>query len=163
MSQTNIFNPFEFDETEKEAFGRDGHFLLPGILTSETCKQLTRSLALIQPFRESKDPQLRHHSGHAAEYDSYLASLIAHPQMPYTEALINSAPLLSNPPHTRLTAIPGLPPNLLNVPDGCRFHARCPYVQDKCTTDLPDLITGDNPGHSYACWHPIANGRARHD
>ena len=81
MNQTNIFNPFEFDETEKEAFDRDGHFLLPGILTSETCKQLTRSLALIQPFRESKDPQLRHHSGHAAEYDSYLASLIAHPQM----------------------------------------------------------------------------------
>ena len=81
MSQTNLFNPFEFDETEKEAFDRDGHFLLPGILTSETCKQLTRSLALIQPFRESKDPKLRHHSGHAAEYDSYLASLIAHPQM----------------------------------------------------------------------------------
>ena len=89
--------------------------------------------------------------------------LIAHPQMPYTEALINSTPLLSDPPHTRLNAIPGLPPNLLNVPEGCRFHARCPYVQDKCTTDLPDLITGDNPGHSYACWHPIANGRARHD
>ena len=89
--------------------------------------------------------------------------LIAHPQMPYTAALINSAPLLSDPPHTRLNAIPGLPPDLLNVPDGCRFHARCPYVQDKCTTDLPDLITGDNQGHSYACWHPIANVRARHD
>ena len=51
MSQTNIFNPFEFDEKAKEAFGRDGHFLLPGILTSETCKQLTRSLALMQPLR----------------------------------------------------------------------------------------------------------------
>ena len=41
--------------------------------------------------------------------------LIAHPRMPYTEALMNSAPLLSDPPHTRLNAIPGLPPNLLNV------------------------------------------------
>ena len=45
MSQTNIFDPFEFGETEKKALDRNGHFLLPGILTSETCKQLTRSLA----------------------------------------------------------------------------------------------------------------------
>ena len=81
MNRTDIFYPFEFGETEKKALDRDGHFFLPGILTSETCKQLTRSLARIQPLRESTDPQLRHHSGHAAEYDSYLTSLIAHPQM----------------------------------------------------------------------------------
>jgi peptide/nickel transport system ATP-binding protein len=81
--------------------------------------------------------------------------LIARPRMPYTEALMKSAPLLSDPPHTRLQAIPGLPPNLLNVPDGCRFHARCPYVQDKCKTELPELSADDNPAHSFACWYPL--------
>ena len=85
--------------------------------------------------------------------------LIAHPRMPYTEALMNSAPRLSDPPHTRLNAIPGLPPNLLDLPDGCRFHARCPYGGEKCATDLPQLTAEDNPGHRFACWHPIANGR----
>jgi peptide/nickel transport system ATP-binding protein len=84
--------------------------------------------------------------------------LIAHPRMPYTEALMNSAPLLADPPHTRLQAIPGLPPNLLSVPDGCRFHARCPYVQDKCKIDLPELTSDDNPDHNFACWYPLANG-----
>ncbi|MDP7600783.1 MAG: ABC transporter ATP-binding protein, partial [Rhodospirillales bacterium] len=86
--------------------------------------------------------------------------LIAHPHMPYTEALMNSAPALSDPPHTRLNAIPGLPPNLLDVPPGCRFHARCPYVQDKCKVDMPELLVEDNSEHSFACWHPLANGKA---
>ena len=86
--------------------------------------------------------------------------LIAHPRMPYTEALMNSAPALSDPPHTRLNAIPGLPPNLLDVPPGCRFHARCPNVQDKCKVDMPELLVEDNSEHSFACWHPLANGKA---
>ena len=81
MDQTPIFHPFTFGIAKKKALDRDGHFFLPSVLTADTCKQLTRALARIQPLRESKDPQQRHHSGHAAEYDSYLASLIAHPQM----------------------------------------------------------------------------------
>ncbi len=83
--------------------------------------------------------------------------LIANPRMPYTEALINSAPLLSDSPHTRLQAIPGLPPDLLNLPEGCRFQARCPYVQDKCKAATPELE--DDSEHSFACWRPIGDGR----
>ena len=79
--------------------------------------------------------------------------LISNPKMPYTEALIKSAPSLADPPHTRLEAIPGLPPNLLNVPDGCRFHERCGYVQDKCRSDMPSL-SGDS-GHTCRCWYPL--------
>ena len=81
MKQAPIFYPYKFGAAEKNALDRDGHFLLPGVLNLETCRQLTRSLARIQPLRESDDPQLRYHSGHAAEYDPYLASLIAHSQM----------------------------------------------------------------------------------
>jgi len=79
--------------------------------------------------------------------------LISNPKMPYTEALMKSAPSLADPPHTRLEAIPGLPPNLLNVPDGCRFHERCGYVQDKCRSDMPSL-SGDS-GHTCRCWYPL--------
>jgi len=85
--------------------------------------------------------------------------LVAHPRMPYTEALMNSSPLLSDPPHTRLNAIPGLPPNLLNVPPGCRLHARCPYVQDRCKTEMPELTSNGDARHTYACWHPIQTAR----
>lgn len=81
--------------------------------------------------------------------------LMNRPRMPYTEALMKSAPLLSDPPHTRLDAIPGLPPNLLNVPDGCRFHERCRYATDRCSKDLPSLQVDGASEHLYACWNPL--------
>jgi peptide/nickel transport system ATP-binding protein len=84
--------------------------------------------------------------------------LISRPRMPYTKALIDSAPLLSDPPHTRLRAIPGLPPNLLNVPDGCRFHARCFYARDECLNEMPELRSDDDPDHSFACLFPLNDG-----
>ena len=88
--------------------------------------------------------------------------LIANPRMPYTEALMKSAPQLSDPPHTRLDAIPGMPPNLLNVPEGCRFHERCPYVQDNCKAEQPILSSHESEDHLYACWHPLqARSEAR--
>ena len=81
--------------------------------------------------------------------------LLSRPRMPYTEALMKSAPLLSDPPHTRLDAIPGLPPNLLNVPQGCRFHERCRYAQDRCGSELPNLSADPGTEHLFACWHPL--------
>jgi oligopeptide/dipeptide ABC transporter ATP-binding protein len=74
--------------------------------------------------------------------------------MPYTEALLNSMPRISNPSHTRLTAIEGRPPDLLHPPVGCPFSARCPYAQDRCFKEKPPLVEA-SPGHSYACWYPI--------
>ena len=52
--------------------------------------------------------------------------------MPYTEALLKSTPRIAEPSHTRLTAIEGRPPDLLNPPTGCPFSPRCPYAQEKC-------------------------------
>ena len=82
--------------------------------------------------------------------------LLDRPRMPYTEALMRSAPVLSSPPHTRLYTIPGLPPNLLDVPDGCRFHARCRYARQDCRERMPALAADGGSDHLYACWYPLA-------
>ena len=60
------------------------------------------------------------------------ATLFSDMKMPYTEALLRSIPKIAQPSHTRLAAIPGRPPDLVDPPSGCRFAARCAYVQDRC-------------------------------
>ena len=89
------------------------------------------------------------------------SELISNPIMPYTEALMNSAPSLADPPHTRLKAIPGLPPNLLNLPEGCSFSSRCSYKDQKCINDVPDLTLLKNTKHSFACWYPLAQSATK--
>jgi oligopeptide/dipeptide ABC transporter ATP-binding protein len=74
--------------------------------------------------------------------------------MPYTEALLKSTPRIAEPSHTRLIAIEGRPPDLLNPAAGCPFSPRCPYAQDKCHQEKPPLVEAE-PGHSYACWFPL--------
>jgi peptide/nickel transport system ATP-binding protein len=83
------------------------------------------------------------------------ATLFAHMKMPYTEALLGSIPKISQPSHTRLAAIPGRPPDLVRPPVGCRFAARCEYVQDRCRAEEPPLTPGVTPGHEYRCWFPV--------
>ena len=82
------------------------------------------------------------------------ATLFRHVRMPYTEALLRSIPAMDAPSHTRLQAIPGRPPDLINPPSGCRFAPRCPYVQDKCREEAPPLVEAE-PGHSFRCWFPV--------
>jgi oligopeptide/dipeptide ABC transporter ATP-binding protein len=77
--------------------------------------------------------------------------------MPYTEALLKSTPRIAEPSHTRLMAIEGRPPDLLNPPSGCPFSPRCPYAQEKCHLEKPPLVEAA-PGHSYACWYPLTSG-----
>jgi peptide/nickel transport system ATP-binding protein len=76
-------------------------------------------------------------------------------RMPYTRALLEGSPKVSNPSHTRLLAIPGRPPNLLNLPAGCSFAPRCAYATDICRTQRPELEPADEPGHAFACWNPL--------
>jgi oligopeptide/dipeptide ABC transporter ATP-binding protein len=82
--------------------------------------------------------------------------LFAHTRMPYTEALMRSIPRLDQASHARLQAIPGRPPDLANLPDGCRFAPRCPYAQDHCRREEPPLRTA-GPGHLFACWYPVGS------
>ena len=80
MEHTPIFLPYEFGEKERALLDKDGHFLLPGILMPEACVRLTASLSHVQDLAPSGDEG--HNPKHfAAEHDSYLESLIPHPQM----------------------------------------------------------------------------------
>ncbi len=69
------------------------------------------------------------------------------PRHPYTEGLLGSVPRLTEQgiKRHRLQTIEGTVPNLLYLPDGCKFAPRCAYVIDQCTTgDIPLLDAGDD-------------------
>ncbi|MEM7255422.1 MAG: ABC transporter ATP-binding protein [Pseudomonadota bacterium] len=83
-------------------------------------------------------------------------TLFANTQMPYTRALMASIPRIDHPPHTRLTAISGFPPSLIDPPPGCRFAPRCTQAHDKCVHEEPTLASAGDPAHRFACWYPAA-------
>ena len=70
-------------------------------------------------------------------------TLFADMKMPYTKSLMRSIPKIEDPSHTRLMAIPGRPPDLVNPPPGCRFAPRCAYARDKCREQEPPLDAGE--------------------
>ena len=69
------------------------------------------------------------------------------PKHPYTKGLLESIPVLSK--NTKPKFIPGIPPNLINPSDGCKFYDRCPEAMDKCKKDPPKIKT--NTGY-VSCW-----------
>ncbi len=88
------------------------------------------------------------------------AALFSGMKMPYTEALLASIPRLENPSHHRSTVIPGRPPDLVDPPPGCRFAARCSYVQARCVREAPPLRDAGG-GHSFRCWFPVGTPEGR--
>ncbi len=73
-----------------------------------------------------------------------------HPSHPYTEALLSSVPKMEEDVD-RLYSIEGQPPTLHNLPEGCSFAARCPYVMDRCREEYPPQ-TQTGEGHFANCW-----------
>jgi peptide/nickel transport system ATP-binding protein len=74
------------------------------------------------------------------------------PQHPYTWGLLQSIPRLTTDRGERLEPIAGRPPSLINLPTGCHFHPRCPYVREAHRRVDPTLEPVDGePGHSVAC------------
>jgi oligopeptide transport system ATP-binding protein len=71
---------------------------------------------------------------------------------PYTMGLLGSLPRLDEAPGTKLVSIPGLPPDLVDLPKGCPFAARCTYRIDKCLEEMPPLVPSDGLDHTVACW-----------
>ncbi len=72
------------------------------------------------------------------------------PSHPYTQALIASVPKMARSVE-RLHTIEGQPPVLSDLPEGCRFEARCPHAEARCRTDYPDLFKLRS-GHAASCW-----------
>jgi peptide/nickel transport system ATP-binding protein len=94
------------------------------------------------------------YAGRVVEYAA-TRELFTATRHPYTEALLKSIPKLSQPSHTRLEAIVGRPPDLVNPPKGCKFAARCPYAQPRCVEEEPGLGDAESPGHSFRCFYPV--------
>ncbi|MEZ4581776.1 MAG: ABC transporter ATP-binding protein [Caldilineaceae bacterium] len=73
------------------------------------------------------------------------------PRHPYTLGLIRAVPTVTGG-FEELESIPGSPPDLVDLPSGCKFHQRCAFVSDKCRTEEPELdLVG--PEHFAACWN----------
>ncbi len=81
-------------------------------------------------------------------------TVFRHMRHPYTRALLASIPRLTQDRSQRLLAIGGLPPDLAQPPEGCRFAARCSLATERCRAEEP-VLAGDTPGHAFACWHPV--------
>ena len=79
------------------------------------------------------------------------------PRHPYTWALLNTIPSVAGPKRP-LLPLPGEPPDLQHPPAGCRFHPRCPRVQDICRREVPP-DTEYGGGHRAACFHPLETAR----
>ncbi len=94
------------------------------------------------------------YAGKIVEYSS-IEKFIKNPLHPYSQGLLNST-LDIEKKEGSLRPIPGNPPNLINPPEGCRFHPRCSYVQEICKEKEPELREIEEK-HKVAC-HLVKGG-----
>ena len=66
--------------------------------------------------------------------------IIRHPRHPYTQGLIASTPTMEADVSSTLYQIPGTMPALIDIPDGCAFHPRCPRSEPLCQQTVPPLV-----------------------
>ena len=80
---------------------------------------------------------------------AYTERLFENPLHPYTKGLLNAVP---NPYRkiAHLESIPGVVPDMINLPEGCRFRPRCPYATERCFRE-PNLIEVEKE-HYVSCW-----------
>lgn len=76
--------------------------------------------------------------------------IFSNPVHPYTRALLAAAPELDPTQRETKPALLGEPPSPIHIPPGCRFHPRCPFAQDSCKVDKPELMEVTS-GHLAAC------------
>jgi peptide/nickel transport system ATP-binding protein len=109
---------------------------------------------------ELADDILVMYAGRMAEYGTGI-DIFERPAHPYAWGLLGSMPRLDRARTERLIPIPGTPPSLINVPDGCPFHPRCSYTalnDGRCERDVPALrVIG--PDHQAACHLGIGEQR----
>jgi oligopeptide transport system ATP-binding protein len=86
--------------------------------------------------------------------------LFGNPRHPYTLGLLNSVPRLDEIRHDRLEPIEGLPPDLIDLPVGCAFAARCPFVIDRCLEAVPEYRSVGSK-HRAACIREVTRETAK--
>ena len=76
--------------------------------------------------------------------------LFSRPSHPYTEALLSAVPVPDPKYQRKQIVLGGDVPSPINRPNGCHFHTRCPYAQERCKAEEP-VLEEITPGHSVAC------------
>jgi peptide/nickel transport system ATP-binding protein len=92
------------------------------------------------------------YAGRLVEED-LTARLLSNPQHPYTAALLRSRPRAGM--QGEIPTIPGEVPSFDEPPSGCRFHPRCSFCTEECTSRGPSL-TMDEDQRAVACHHPLS-------
>ena len=77
------------------------------------------------------------------------------PQHPYTWSLLRSVPRIDAKRGHRLLSIEGLPPDLIDLPQGCKFNPRCPFRVERCFSEAP-VLENVAPAQHAACWVTMA-------
>jgi peptide/nickel transport system ATP-binding protein/oligopeptide transport system ATP-binding protein len=112
---------------------------------------------------EIADRVLVMYAGRVVE-EGTLDEIFYDPQHPYTWGLLGSLTRLDRPPPNRLPQISGLPPSLLNPPEGCHFRPRCPHEFNQCLK-VPPLKARipEAPEHMDRCWLDPEQKRERRE
>jgi peptide/nickel transport system ATP-binding protein len=136
-----------------------------------TALDIITQRTIIKLLRELKEDQhftmifISHDLAIAAELADRVATMYAgrvvelgasddifyRPRHPYTLGLIRAVPTVSGG-FEQLFSIPGSPPDLVNLPSGCKFHPRCSFATERCKQEEPELTTV-GPQHTAACWN----------
>jgi peptide/nickel transport system ATP-binding protein len=115
-------------------------------VTSKTALMLiTHDLGVVA---ETCTRMITMYAGEVIE-DAPVDAALIRPFHPYTSGLLRSLPHLS-PRRGKLASIPGRVPSITNMPNGCRFKARCPYATDGCEAEQELQDAGD--GRRVRCW-----------
>ena len=77
-------------------------------------------------------------------------TLFAAPRHPYSRALLSAIPVPRPQAQRSRIVLEGEMPSALHPPTGCRFHTRCPYIVERCRSEIPPLLA-DGTGHATAC------------
>lgn len=89
------------------------------------------------------------YAGSIIEYGS-VRQIFEHPLHPYTQGLLGAIPRLDQT-QEYLEVIPGALPNLLHLPEGCKFRARCSRATERCARERPTAVEAEE-GHEVACY-----------
>lgn len=101
------------------------------------------------------------YAGRCVEYSPKRDLLVA-PRHPYTIGLLRSVPLLEARKTRRLKSIPGFPPDMAHLPEGCPFAVRCQWAQEKCFQVQPELVQ-ISEGRLVACHYPLMDYETAQD
>jgi peptide/nickel transport system ATP-binding protein len=105
---------------------------------------------------ELADRVLTMYAGRIVE-EAKVGDLFYQPRHPYSVGLLRAVPRVSGEMGA-LASIAGTTPDLVDLPSGCAYHPRCPFVIARCREEDPALVAVDSPQHTAACirWEAVA-------